>query len=253
MLIKENIIILHRYPFSESSWILKAYGQENGLVTIMAKGAKRSKSSISGTLEPLSLCQAIYIYKENRQIQTLKEAFLISHHDNLRADLEKQAMASVISEIILKIGLSDSYSNEIYKLLLSYINLLNSNNLQIPRKQYVISRFIHDFCEISGFGLQLHNCLECGQKISTTNDKGLNPGDIRASEGGVVCCECNHNSSMSFKTISLIFNQANSVFIEMDKFSQNELEKFFYNYLNIHIGKELHLKSKDFLQTIREF
>ena len=114
MLITENIIIIHRYAFSESSLILKALSPTNGLISIIAKDARRPKNTLSSYIEPLNLCECVYIHKDSRQIQTLKEASLISSFPNMRSNLEYHGMGMVISEIILKTSLGECDANHIF-------------------------------------------------------------------------------------------------------------------------------------------
>ena len=50
--------VLHRRPFKESSFFLDVFSQDHGLISIIAKGARRPRSNFRGRLElfiPLSL------------------------------------------------------------------------------------------------------------------------------------------------------------------------------------------------------
>jgi DNA repair protein RecO (recombination protein O) len=41
MLSKVKIIVLHRYAYSDSSWVVKALSAEQGIIALLIKGGKR--------------------------------------------------------------------------------------------------------------------------------------------------------------------------------------------------------------------
>lgn len=41
MIVKSRAIVLHRFPYSDSSWIVKVLTQECGVVSFIVKGGKR--------------------------------------------------------------------------------------------------------------------------------------------------------------------------------------------------------------------
>ena len=54
MLIATNAIILKRIPYSDTSVICRAFTENWGKVTILAKGALRPKNIIGALLEPVN-------------------------------------------------------------------------------------------------------------------------------------------------------------------------------------------------------
>ncbi|MDH4215716.1 MAG: recombination protein O N-terminal domain-containing protein, partial [Gallionella sp.] len=46
----EPAFVLHSYPFSETSLILDVFSRNHGRLPIMARGARRPKSSLRGVL-----------------------------------------------------------------------------------------------------------------------------------------------------------------------------------------------------------
>ena len=47
-MIKTRAIVLHRYAYSDSSWIVKALTEEVGIVSFIVKGGKRKESPFKG-------------------------------------------------------------------------------------------------------------------------------------------------------------------------------------------------------------
>ena len=101
-MIKTRAIVLHRFPYSDSSWIVKALTEETGTVSFIVKGGKRKDSPFRGALDPLALCEIVYRENPNTELQFLKEASVINWHAHLREDLLALAKAQVMAEIVLR-------------------------------------------------------------------------------------------------------------------------------------------------------
>ena len=79
MYISSNAVVLRTIPFSDTSLICRLFTKEKGKISIMAKGARRKKNPLSSILESGNIIKLQYLYKENRDIQILKEASLDSN------------------------------------------------------------------------------------------------------------------------------------------------------------------------------
>lgn len=101
-MIKTRAIVLHRFPYSDSSWIVKALTEETGTVSFIVKGGKRKDSPFRGALDPLALCEIVYRENPNTELQFLKEASVINWHAHLRENLLALAKAQVMAEIVLR-------------------------------------------------------------------------------------------------------------------------------------------------------
>lgn len=64
--------ILHRYPYRETSFLLKVFTQDEGLVTLVARNAKRTKSNWYGLLQPFQKLNITY--KGKGSVLTLIQA-----------------------------------------------------------------------------------------------------------------------------------------------------------------------------------
>ena len=64
-MIKSRAIVLHRYAYSDSSWIVKALTEECGIVSFIVKGGKRKESPFKGALDPLALSEVVFRQNPN--------------------------------------------------------------------------------------------------------------------------------------------------------------------------------------------
>jgi DNA repair protein RecO (recombination protein O) len=72
-LIKDKGICIRSTDYSESSQILTFFTCEGGKVSVIAKGARRTKSSFGGAIEICSAGDMVYSIKEGEKLGTLTE------------------------------------------------------------------------------------------------------------------------------------------------------------------------------------
>ena len=56
----QEIYILHTYPFKETSLIAELFSKNHGRIPVIAKGARRPRSSLRGLLQSFQLLQATW-------------------------------------------------------------------------------------------------------------------------------------------------------------------------------------------------
>lgn len=101
-MIKSRAIVLHRFAYSDSSWIVKALTEECGIISFIVKGGKRKESPFKGALDPLALSEVVFRQNPNTELQFIKEATLLDWHKNIREDLLTLAKAQVMAEMLLR-------------------------------------------------------------------------------------------------------------------------------------------------------
>ena len=101
-MIKSRCITLHRFAYSDSSFIVKALTEECGVVSFIVKGAKRKESPFKGALDPLTLSEVVFRQNPSAELQFIKEASIINWRETLRASLMELAVAQVMAEIVLR-------------------------------------------------------------------------------------------------------------------------------------------------------
>lgn len=200
--LKSPGIILKRNPFSETSLILKVYTRESGLITLMAKGAKRPKSKFHGLLDFFNLCQFIYPEKSRTEIHTLADASLVREFPRLKADPGRQALAHVFMELYLKYMHEPARSPPHYAWLIERLESLDEAGEGPGDHVLRLCDFVLGLCAVSGFNPQFTECVHCDRKMTgdesaAVEERGLFRGRERslrvgldADQGGPVCQAC---------------------------------------------------------------
>ena len=69
-MVATNAIVLKTIPYGDSSIISRLFTEDQGKITVMAKGAWRPKNTTGPLLEPMNHIRLQYYHKNNRDIQT---------------------------------------------------------------------------------------------------------------------------------------------------------------------------------------
>jgi len=113
--------------FRESSALLEIFTPLLGRHSVIAKGMYRKKKNFSSHLEPLSLNNIEFFYKENRQIQTITKADLIYYPENILGDLETFEYAAKSIRILRRQKYPTESVKSLYKTIKSSIIRFNEN------------------------------------------------------------------------------------------------------------------------------
>lgn len=190
-MIKTRAIVLHRFPYSDSSWIVKALAEETGTVSFIVKGGKRKDSPFRGALDPLALCEIVYRENPNTELQFLKEASVINWHPHLRENLLALAKAQVMAEIVLRYAPAGVPLEGEFALLEEALAALDEPAGNAPAseqpassKSGVFARWLLDICELWGYHLDMSSCSRCDHQIEGA------PADFHPETGAFVCKNC---------------------------------------------------------------
>ena len=81
MYISTDAIILKNTAYKESSIISRLFTYEHGKVSVIFKGAKKSKNNISAIIEPANIINITY-YNNNSNLKNVKEVNLKKFYYN---------------------------------------------------------------------------------------------------------------------------------------------------------------------------
>ena len=274
-MIKTRAIVLHRFPYSDSSFIVKVLTEESGIISFIVKGGKKKESPFRGALDPLALSEVVFRQNPNAELQFIKEATLLNWHKDLRNDLLSLAKAQVITEMILRyapqgVPLQEEFERleqslrEFNETCGSSANAANSTTSSSKQnaeqnatpsasasatphathKSNIFARWLLDTCDMWGYNFDLGTCSRCGHTL----DKPA--ADFFPETGGFVCHACLGVETPRARTETLngLWALRTGEKIEHPEFAENAL----LAYLRHHIGflKEIH--SIKFLNETRK-
>ena len=261
-MIKTRAIVLHRFPYSDSSFIVKALTEECGIISFIVKGGKKKESPFRGALDPLALSEVVFRQNPNTELQFIKEATLLDWRKDLRNDLLSLAKAQVMAEMIMRYAPQGVPLQEEFERLeqsLSEFNETCGSSSNAPNtvastsasamphtthKSNIFAHWLLDTCDMWGYNLDLGTCSRCGKTL----DKPA--ADFFPETGGFICHICLGIDTPRARTETLhgLWALRTGNKIEHPEFTENAL----LAYLRHHIGflKEIH--SIKFLNETRK-
>ena len=241
MLVEVEGIIITEKSYSETSKILTILTKEYGIISVMAKGAKRIKSDLRVFTEKLTYAKFNIQYKKDK-ISNLISATIINNLKNIRTDINKISYVSYILELTEQVA-KEHYNSKLYDLAIAGILKINEDY-----DGFVIMNILElKYLDFLGVMPVIDSCATCGSKTNIVT--------LSASSGGFVCNNCYHNDKIvSEKALKLIrayyyVDIASLEKINISEKIKNEINSFLDDYYDRYTG--LYLKSKEFIKTLR--
>lgn len=237
-----ELLILHRYPYSDTSWVIKALSREEGVVSLVAKGARRGKSAMGGALEPLSYSELLWSGRPDAELGTLEKAMVIEPWSRLRGDLLKNATALTLAEIPLRFRPEGTGQGEWFDLLYSGLRWLESKaSLSPVESAQLMVRYLLRICEECGVGLNGDLCISCSHPLENAT---LWVGE----QGGFYCrsCSAGERSDSAEALFGVMRRKGEAPWQELQ-----QVEMTLIGHLNERLGIPLRLRSLEWLQEIR--
>jgi DNA repair protein RecO len=198
--ITDTGFILRKIPYSESSLILKAYTREHGVVSFMAKGAKRQNSRLHGLLEPVVHLQFLFPAQSRGEMRILSDVALLHDHPGVREDIVKQALAQACGEVLLKYMPDEARAPDFHDELLKVMGRLEAAPALRRALEVVFAGYLLDFCRLSGFQPQFRFCVRCDARVfgpTVAEGAAVSTGQtipFAIDQGGPVCNRCHRES-----------------------------------------------------------
>lgn len=149
MLHSSRGIVINALKYGDSGFIVKVYTASHGLVPFLVQGVYGKKATIKPSmLQPLSLVEAVYYYKNTRQIQRLKElrckpVLQLAHTNPIRSSI-----ALFCAEIALKVLKTEEPDQVLFQTLQHKIEQLDAAECDVA---YYPLRFLLDLSVPLGF------------------------------------------------------------------------------------------------------
>lgn len=248
-IVKTEALLLKTVDFSDSSLIIQFFTREHGRVSIIAKGARRSKSKFMGYLEPLGLVEIVYHYKSSREIQILSEIgnvrIFLRHNTGFAPVIFATAMIESLDRLI-----RDHQQDEpVFKLAVEGLTAIDANP---DSAGIILLGFFLQLTRIIGYGLDLHSCSRCYRPLTESW--------FHSETGDFLCASCHapgQSEHLAGEMLGILVQMAqiplNDGFFQMQ---QNipvlNLIRLILEYLAFHLDFPVRLKSLDLLDTLRD-
>ncbi|MBP9761876.1 DNA repair protein RecO [Candidatus Saccharibacteria bacterium] len=110
-----RVIVLSRVDYGEADKIITVLSDDQGKLSLMAKGVRRVKSKLAGGIELFSTSEISYIPGRG-SIDTLVSARLVKHYGSIIQDMERTMLGYELIKLLHKVT-EDSPEEQYYQLL----------------------------------------------------------------------------------------------------------------------------------------
>ncbi|HIJ79419.1 MAG: DNA repair protein RecO [Desulfobulbaceae bacterium] len=201
MLLKQApAVIVQVKDHGDSDKIVTLYTLDEGKISAIAKGAKRSKKRFVNKLELFSLLNVSYAPGRTTSLARLDQAELITNYPSLHQNYGQYVAASLLCELVLFWTREHDREDELFQLLTWALEGLA---MGVTSAQLII--FFHvKMLEILGFRPLLNGCGNCGTLAPQAAPYRFSP-----MRNGLICGQCEHAPSgpgleVSMQTIQLL-------------------------------------------------
>ncbi len=125
MIVRTEAVVLRSMKYGETSRIATLFTREKGKISVLAKGARLTKSRFGSTLQPLSYTQVVFYYKPTRSLQTLSDSAHVQPFYRIARDLERIAIGLRIVELVGALLHEEEQNPLVFNLLLQSLHRLD--------------------------------------------------------------------------------------------------------------------------------
>lgn len=194
-------IVLSVEDFGEADCYVQFFTQKWGMISTLAKSAKKSKRRYIGGLD-LFCHDEIYLRGEPTKDRAyLQELTVLNSFPGLRNELEKMLSAGKVAAWVKKLANVSSPLPQVYSLLGQTLSLLETET-RIERYELLVLIFKLKLLSHLGLKPRMDSCIKC----LTIEER---PGTFDISQGGFVCIDClpalgNENTRLSIQDRSFL-------------------------------------------------
>ena len=190
MIVKTEAIVLKSMKYGETSRIVTLYTRDFGKLSIMAKGARGSKSKFGAALDVMSLSGIVIYHKEHRDLHLLSQADLIQQYRGVIDDPGRLMAGFAILEFLHATVQGEEEHQELFELLTGALADLDARVLDA---HMVLLRFLLGLASVLGVGFDMDHCVTCRAPLDQTNIV-REYAAFSTGHGGCTCTGCSPKS-----------------------------------------------------------
>ena len=230
-----SAVVIRQRQLGEADRILVLYSRERGKLSCVAKGVRRPRSKLAGSLQLFSQAEAQLAAGRSLDVVTQARATEAFYH--LRLDMSRYAHASYAAELLDALteeGLADV---SLYDLLVGTLSALDAGG----DPPTLIRAFELKLLGWLGYGPELLSCASCGAEV-----EGKARG-FSVSQGGVVCARCVAAgvgaplSAAGLRALRELRELETEALAgkRMSEATRREVGRLMKGYVPFHVGREL--------------
>ena len=180
--LRTDAVVLHAFDYLETSRIFRLATRDAGIQSVLARGARRSKSRYGSALDLFASGTAEIYTKPGRELHTLASFDVTRSRGQLAADLDRFTAASAIAGLAMRFASAEAHV-ELYDALVGTFAALAESPAGGP-VDVALAGAWHLIAHL-GFAPSVDLCATCHANVA--------PDGVAAfshPSGGVLCRRC---------------------------------------------------------------
>ncbi len=125
-------VVLQGYETGDTSEVIRVFSAECGRLSVMAKGIRAAKSRLRGIMQPLATVDLNVYLRDDSGMGTLRDGATVRERMEIRDDLERLALASMLAEIAAESCEEAQESRDLFAVLEAGLDALDPGAPQSP-------------------------------------------------------------------------------------------------------------------------
>jgi DNA repair protein RecO (recombination protein O) len=237
-------INLKRQPLGEADWLLHILTREKGVVRLIAKGARKSRSKLGGRSE-LFVVNDLQV-AHGRSIDRVIQAESLHIYTGLTRDLTRLTCAQYLTEAVLAEASQGQTHSELFDLLLNQLGIVEA----VP-ESFLCAHLVHSLfqvLQVAGIAPDVTHCVLSRQPIQEE------PCGFSVEHGGIVALRGTVSTSQLYRLTPNMLKALQMLPImplteyKLDHAVWKQVERFLRHYLEHHLERSL--RSAPLLETL---
>ena len=242
--------MLKTMTYGETSKILTVLSKDHGKISLLAKGARDTKSKYGGSLEPFTHINVVYYEKEGRELQYLSEASVLNGFLGIPCSLERLYPAMAVLEVCSRVVHGNEEHPKLFELVRQTLEGLSKTS---KRPMNGLLYFMAQLASLLGYRLEAERCSHCLHLMEQSNFK------FNVEYGRVVCGACppalqSTTLTLTKETVAILaqLNKSNGAGVFNLAISENsgrEVFRVLLKHLQYHLDELTSLNTLPFLNA----
>jgi DNA repair protein RecO (recombination protein O) len=185
-LVEVSALLLRRTDFGDSDLVLLVFTDLIGIVSVLARGARKSQRRFAGGIEPFHQLSMLLAEPASGDLYGLREARIMLPRLNLVSNLSAMNTAARALAWLRQCLAIAAPEPEVFANVNALLEALNDNSQD--KAQVADARLCYFglrlLCHL-GWALELEHCVRCGRACPSQSASTLDP-----SRGGLICRNC---------------------------------------------------------------
>lgn len=184
-------IVLKKIDYSNTSLIFHLFSADEGMIHLIARGAKSAKSSFRGRIELFNELHCHYLVSPKTTLYTLKECSTLTRYSNISLDPEIFVMTSFMAESISLFPWDKHESGQVYNSIKTTLEFFQ-NQSDVQYNTLSLLYFTACLLRYLGYQPDTGRCCRTGIKLNSHAYPVYSPVPGFAHRSAITAQECKH-------------------------------------------------------------